>query len=158
MRRVSFVFCDFEYLLTACRTFASVIQRVWRSMRQSIHFSMYIRKHYVFVSPLLATRGAASVPQMRRVSFEFCDFEYLFTARRKCATVIQRVWRSMCKSTHSHEQMLCLFSTIGDDGSRQCPSDAASFVRVLRFRILIYGLSKICRLIFDSKYLETTPM
>ena len=34
-----------------------------------------IRKMHMFF-PLLATTGAASLPHMRRVSFEFCDFLY----------------------------------------------------------------------------------
>ena len=44
-------------------------------MCKSIHFSIYIRKPYVFF-PLLATTGAASVAQYRRFSLQFCDFLY----------------------------------------------------------------------------------
>ena len=41
-------------------------------MCKSIHFWIYMRKPQ-FYFPLLANSGAASLPQMRRVSFEFCE-------------------------------------------------------------------------------------
>ena len=69
---------------------------------------------------------------MRVFSFEFFAKQYCFTQGEKFATVKQRVWRSLCKSIHFwiYIRKPLFFSTIGGDGSRQCPSVAASFVRV----------------------------
>ena len=43
-----------------------------------------------------------------------------------------------------HKEITCCFSTIGDDGSRQSPSDAAILAAVLRCWILILTVLKIC--------------
>ena len=55
-------------------------------MCKSIHFQIYITNPYVFVS-LLATTGAASIPQNRLFSFEFFEKCYCFIQAKKIATV-----------------------------------------------------------------------
>ncbi len=114
-------------------------------MCKSIHFLIYITNPYVFVS-LLATTGAASRAHMRRVSFEFLKIRCCFCVMRKFATVKQRVWRSEAKNNTLLKTVLfytrkpktihfwiyirkpqVLFFTIGDDGSRQYPSESPHF-------------------------------
>ena len=54
----------------------------------------------------------------------------------------------MCKSIHFsiyiRKPYVFFFPTIGDDGSRQAPSDAASFVRVFWKSVLFFVMKKTC--------------
>ena len=57
------------------------------------HFWIYIRKPHVFFS-LLATTGAASIRQMRRVSFVFFEKCVFLSYGHKITKVKHMVWRS----------------------------------------------------------------
>ena len=69
-------------MFKACQQFATVKQRVWRSMCKSTHFRIYIRKPHVFL-PLLATTGAASMAQMPWLFLEFLNLLCCFSLVRK---------------------------------------------------------------------------
>ena len=126
-------------------------------MCKSIHFLIYITNPYVFVS-LLATTGAASVTQMRRVSFEFLKIRYCFSLMRFFLSIFIMVFsfdtllrlkyfdtllRLKYVNPNLHKKSLCFFLTIGDDGSRQCASVSPIFVRVFEIQILCFSYAKI---------------
>ena len=122
-------------------------------MCKSIHFWIYIRKCTCFFS----TIGDDGSRQCRSVAASFVrvfwnsspkttcvenfshkssmnSLQYIFhitnwTWREKCIQYIFPVIKNL------HKKTAYIFSTIGDDGSRQCPSESPIFVRILRFPI-----------------------
>ena len=118
---------------------------------------IYIENAHVFFS-LLATTGAARFAQMRRVSFEFLKIRSCFSLMRTFLlifimvfsfdTLLRRKYfdtllRLKYLNPNLHKKMHMFFLTIGDDGSRQCPSVAASFVRVFEYSLLFFSHATI---------------
>ena len=124
------IFCSSFYY---CRKFATVKQRVWRSMCKSIHFSIYIRKPHVFF-----TIGDDGSRQYRSVSPIFVRVLRFWMYNSRLVEYVSH--KSSMNSLqyifpvikNLHKKTLCSFSTIGDDGSRQYRWESPIFVRVLR--------------------------
>ena len=94
----------------------------------------------MFCSPLLATTGAASVPQMRRFSLQFCEVEYQKQSVEICShTSSTFSLHDYVRECFRHQPVYIrkshVFSTIGGDGIRQGGSEAAILAAVLRNRI-----------------------
>ena len=140
-------------------------------------FWIYIRKPYVF-SPLLATTGAASIPHMRRFSLQFCDFLYqneellkIFHINPRCFRFLTKMQNTMHlflfffitkmknKIHHPHDYddyTHRIFPTIGDDGIRQVPSDAAIlaavFWKVVLILVMVETFSHKSSILFVPMY------
>ena len=61
------------YYVPNCLVFILVLPKMCNGKTKGLGtLPIYIRKPHVFL-PLLAATGAASIPQMRRFSLEFCE-------------------------------------------------------------------------------------
>ena len=97
--------------------------------------------HVLF--PLLAATRAASTPQLPSFFLEFLIFLSYFTTTEKFCNgknkglAILLIFLTFLKTTENIRRnglcrkCTCFISTIGDDGSRQVPSDADVLSRVL---------------------------
>ena len=83
-----------------------------------------IRKPHFFF-PLLATTGSPSLPQLRRKFIEDSHQSHFSSSDLSEAIFFP----GFCRLSESTVYFPNVFSTIGDDGIRQCPSDVAKIHR-----------------------------
>ena len=101
----------------------------YRKNKWFLHFANLLNHSTCFFS-LLATTGAASLPQMPSFSFGFYSKSQKNSRDLNEAKICNGKTKGL-GTLPIYIRTAHVFFTIGDDGSRQCRSDAIIFIRLL---------------------------